>query len=68
MNQTSNVEIDDDLIRKAAAAMFAKLQEFSPLLRTDYAKFSVVLDPRLKADYFSGMNDYEDPLTSITLF
>lgn len=68
INVTSNVETNDDLVRKAAEAMFTKLQEYSSFLRTDYAKYSVILDPRLKNDYFTENNYHEEPLTSLTLF
>lgn len=69
MNRLSNTEeIDNELKKKVSEAMLNNVQEYFPLLRTEYALFSIILDPRLKNDYFSeNYNGTEDPLTSMTL-
>lgn len=69
MNRLSNTEeIDNELKKKVSGAMLNKVQEYFPLLRTEYALFSIILDPRLKNDYYSeNYNGTEDPLTSMTL-
>lgn len=49
MNRLSNTEeIDNELKKKVSGAMLNKVQEHFPLLRTEYALFSIILDPRLK--------------------
>lgn len=48
-----STQADNELFKDCAAAMLVKINEYRPHLFTDFAKFAVILDPRLKNTYFS---------------
>jgi hypothetical protein len=54
--QVSN-HANNELFINCVTAMNEKLNEFTPHLYTDFAKFAVLLDPRLKNTYFSDHGD-----------
>lgn len=56
-----------DFLKGCANEMTDKLTEYSSLLRTDYALYAVILDPRLKNTYFSNLGQ-QQPLESFKLF
>lgn len=59
---------NEELFEDCAVAMNEKLDEFTPYLYTDFAKFAVLLDPRLKNTYFSERGDEETLLRFKTYF
>lgn len=44
---------NNEIFENCATAMIEKLEEYKPHVYTDFAKFAVILDPRLKNTYFS---------------
>lgn len=46
------LKVNNENFENCAEAMIEKLQEYIPHLYTDFAKFAVILGPRLKHTYF----------------
>lgn len=62
-----NLSVKKWLVCDSRSCNISSLKISKPNKR-DYAKFSVLLDPKLKNDYFSENNDNEDILASMKLF
>lgn len=67
LDQISQNYDDDNFLSACAHAMADKLNQYIPVLRSQYAKFAVILDPRLKNHYFSEKQEHE-PLELLTTF
>jgi hypothetical protein len=57
----SSQESSDESLKKCSLDIHAKLMEYIPFLRTDFANFAVILDSRLKKEYFVK-HDNQEPL------